>query len=120
MRKFIIVVLYIILNSYNANAIGVQSQLNAEGDWDTVLISSSPATDVIVTSTSAFTQLAVQNLTVSTNIWCSDDRTVAENNRGVRIGPGQLMGFTLYPGQIYYCKNDGGTGPISASIFRGR
>lgn len=102
--------------------------LRSSNTCDTVSISSQPATEIVRSSVTFFTQIHVQNFDSGKQVWCSDSVDVStlttSNLAGVKIGTTGLdtdkITFPLVPGQLWYCINDGVTGIVRASICRRR
>lgn len=122
MKKLLFAFAVLICSVGESHAVlGTSTVLKSTHTWVGVTLSASPAVNVLGTSGTAFTQVAIQNNDGALNIYCSENVNVATSGplKGVKIPVGALFSFTLTPRQAFFCIHDGG-GTIEPSVFRGR
>ena len=87
-----------------------------------VSISNSAATSIIISTTSGFRNVSVQNLDTTAHIFCSSNAQVSATpgtSVGFKVFPGQIVFFAIVPYTNFYCINDS-SGAVWAAVMRGR
>ena len=132
--KFAIALSILVLAGRAANAAGLNEGqftrtvevIFSTRTCDGVSIASQPATEVMRSSSSFYTGLSVENLDLTSQIFCSDSVSVStqtgSNLVGEKIGTTKLgtgkISLALPAGQLWYCMNDGVTTTVRAVICR--